>query len=213
MKKNLVQVEKEHYYSEYDSLSRFTSYYSQCKTALDLKPESVLEIGIGNKTASNYLKEMGLKVTTCDFDKNLEPDIVGDIRDLKNIKDNSFDLVMACEVLEHLPWEDIDKALAELKRVSKKYVLISVPWSGWFVNFNFTFPYIQKIFQRDYLNIGFIIPRFYANIKWKGEHYWEIGSKDYPIKRIRNKFQEYFKLEKDFQVELNRYHHYFILSN
>lgn len=38
---------------------------------------------------------------------------------------NSFDLVIACEVLEHI--NDPQKAILELKRVSKKYILISVP--------------------------------------------------------------------------------------
>lgn len=39
--------------------------------------------------------------------------------------DNSFDCVMALETLEHL--DDPLKALQELKRVSRKYVIISVP--------------------------------------------------------------------------------------
>lgn len=37
----------------------------------------------------------------------------------------SFDLVVACEVLEHLP--DPRAALRELARVSRRYVLLSVP--------------------------------------------------------------------------------------
>lgn len=40
--------------------------------------------------------------------------------------DRSADLVMACEVLEHL--DDPALAVAELARVSRKWVLISVPW-------------------------------------------------------------------------------------
>ncbi|MDA1053646.1 MAG: class I SAM-dependent methyltransferase [Planctomycetota bacterium] len=40
--------------------------------------------------------------------------------------DNGFDLVVACEVLEHLT--DPDQAIAEAHRVSKGYVLVSVPW-------------------------------------------------------------------------------------
>lgn len=40
--------------------------------------------------------------------------------------DASFDLVLGCEVLEHL--QDPAVALAELCRVSRRWVLISVPW-------------------------------------------------------------------------------------
>ena len=206
-----VQVPKEHYYKGYDSLSRFSSYYYQIETAISVNPKKILEIGVGNKTVSNYLKERGLDVKTFDFDKELNPDIVGDMRDMYMIKDKSYDLVMACEVLEHLPWEEIDKALKELNRVSSKYVIVAMPWSGWSFNINITFPYIKKIFKRDYFNFGFVIPRFYANIKWRGEHYWEIGSKDFPLSKVRKKLREYFILEKDFQNPLNRYHHYFVL--
>ena len=53
----------------------------------------MLEIGVGNRTVSNYLKENGVDITTFDFDKELKPDIVGDVRDMKGIKDNSFDVV------------------------------------------------------------------------------------------------------------------------
>jgi SAM-dependent methyltransferase len=50
-------------------------------------------------------------------------------------KDNSFDLVLSTEVLEHL--EDPRKALKEIFRVSKKYVLLSVPNEPIFMGSNF----------------------------------------------------------------------------
>src|SRR5262249_41533535 len=42
--------------------------------------------------------------------------------------DKSFDLVLCCEVLEHLPEEMYRSSLGELKRISRKYVLVSVPF-------------------------------------------------------------------------------------
>jgi len=36
-----------------------------------------------------------------------------------------FDLALACEVLEHL--EDYEKAIIELKRISNKFIIITVP--------------------------------------------------------------------------------------
>lgn len=50
-------------------------------------------------------------------------------------RDSSFDLVACLEVLEHLrePWQ----ALAELARVSRRYVLLSVPHQPYFALANF----------------------------------------------------------------------------
>ncbi len=50
-------------------------------------------------------------------------------------KDNSFDLVLSTEVLEHL--EKPEKALLEIFRVSKKYVVLSVPNEPIFMGSNF----------------------------------------------------------------------------
>jgi SAM-dependent methyltransferase len=42
-----------------------------------------------------------------------------------NREDNSFDIILLLEVLEHL--EDVEKAIQEIARVSDKYFIISVP--------------------------------------------------------------------------------------
>ncbi len=58
----------------------------------------------------------------------------GDIYGL-HAPDASYDLVLCNEVLEHLTQPA--KALRELRRVSKKYVLLSVPNEPWFRVANF----------------------------------------------------------------------------
>lgn len=50
-----------------------------------------------------------------------------DIRNLP-FPDMSFDVVICTEVLEHLPEETIARGVRELVRVSRKYLLISVPY-------------------------------------------------------------------------------------
>jgi len=51
-------------------------------------------------------------------------DIVGDIRNMP-FPDNSFDIVVAGDILEHIP--DYMKAISELRRVYKEKLVITVP--------------------------------------------------------------------------------------
>mgnify|MGYP001563776742 CR=1 FL=1 len=99
-------------------------------------PKNILLVGdgIGHRTYAGTV--IGMNVVGCDF-----PEVVkqvpykeitdryfeGDIRSIPCVG-NSYDLVAAYDVLEHLEnIEDVEKALKELYRVTNKYVLISVP--------------------------------------------------------------------------------------
>ncbi len=73
------QVEAAHYNLKYDSKERFCSYWHQINEITKLKPEKVLEVGIGNGFVSDYLKKRNFNVTTVDIDKDLKPDIVGSV--------------------------------------------------------------------------------------------------------------------------------------
>ncbi len=210
-KKSNLQVPKEHYFGKYDDVTRFISYFYQIDLVRKLKPNNVLEIGIGNKTVANYLKQNGIRIDTCDFDKDLKPDYVADIRDLP-FDDKSYDVVMACEILEHTPWEDVDKALSELYRVSKKYVLVSIPYSSACFELVLKFPFIGRIIKKPFLNLFFRIPYFFIGIKFSGEHYWEMGRRDYPAKKIRDAFRKYFKILKEVRPIISSYHNFFILE-
>src|SRR3989344_5076349 len=102
----------------------------------NLNISSVLDVGCGEGFTLNKLSEnkIGKKLEGVDFQETAieigtktHPHLAlkqGNIYGLE-YKDNTFDLVMATEVLEHL--EDPKKGLLELIRVSKKYILLSVP--------------------------------------------------------------------------------------
>lgn len=53
--------------------------------------------------------------------------LLGDISNLP-LKSKQFDMVLACEVLEHLDDKTMLFALEEIQRVAKKYILITVPF-------------------------------------------------------------------------------------
>lgn len=103
---------------------------------LSIEPESVFDGGCGEGFILNTLNK-ARPARSC-FAIDIDPVEVRDASEnlpfcsvrqgsLYEIpyNDNSFDLVICSEVLEHL--EDPGKSLKELHRVSKKYALLSVP--------------------------------------------------------------------------------------
>lgn len=210
-KKFNIQVPTNHYFDKYDDLKRFISYFYQADIIKRLKPDKVLEIGIGNKTTSNYLKQYGIKIDTCDFDKTLQPDYLADIRDLP-FEDNSYDVVLACEVLEHIPFKDLNKALTELYRVSKKYIVLSIPYSSAGFEFIISFPFLNRLFKKPFLNLFIRIPYFFRKIEFSGEHYWEMGRKGYPKRKIKRLLKNHFNIIREIRPILNHYHHFFVLE-
>lgn len=111
-----------------------------------LNVDSILDAGAGEGFTLEYLRTQNIGKTYegIDFLKtavelghDAHPKIIlkeASIYDMP-YKDNSFDLVICTEVLEHL--EDPKKALKEIFRVTKKYVLLSVPNEPIFISSNF----------------------------------------------------------------------------
>lgn len=193
-----------------DDLGTFKSYYYQVKFITELKPESILEVGIGNKTLNNYLKQHRYSVTACDFDKTFNPDVVADVRDLP-FKDNEFDVVCAFQILEHIPWEDFPTALSELQRVSKKNVVFSVPYTPVSIEMVFKSSIFKRLFNtwtfKFFINLAFIT----RNWKYDGVHYWEMGKKNYSREKVRNVVREYFTILNEKRVDLS-YQYFFVLE-
>lgn len=109
-------------------------------------PQSILDVGCGEGFILENLrqKKIGKELTGIDFSahaieigKKLHPKISiqhGNIYNLPFPAD-SFDLIICCEVLEHLEFPE--KALIEIKRVTKNNCVISVPNEPWFMLANF----------------------------------------------------------------------------
>ena len=131
---------------------------------------------------------------------------------MSSVKDSKYDVVMACEVLEHIPWDDVDSVLSEMYRVCKSHCVVSIPQYGWSFNINFVIPFLDRITKRKSLNIGRFLHRFYSNPNFDGQHYWEVGAKDYSLKGFRLLLKRYFDIEREFEVELNRFHRFYILK-
>ena len=210
MPKHKLQVSPQHYNNNYDDVHRFISYHYQISSVVNIHPKNILEIWVGNKLVSDYLRRMWYVIDTCDFDPLLEPDYIADVCKLP-FSDNAYDVIMICQVLEHLPFADFEIALTELTRVSSKYVIISLPYSSLNFEFIFRIPFLNKIIKKIYWSTLFRIPRFYSEHQFDGQHYWEVWKKGYSLSKIRHILNQYFMIEHEFTPILNPYHHFFIL--
>lgn len=201
---------KDLYYNDYDSIAGFISYFYQIDLVRKLGVNKVLEVGVGNKTVSNYLRHNGFDITTYDCNESLEPDVVGDIKELP-FEDSSYEVIMACEVLEHLPWNDMPKTIDELFRVTSKYVIISIPFTSLYFEAAIKFPMYNKILKKYCLDLFIRLP-FAIFAGCSKHHQWEIGLKGYSLRKVRKEIKRKFRILKEVRPILQPKHYFFVLQ-
>ena len=209
-----------YHHRDYDSKERFCSYWHQINEALIVNLKEILEIGKGNGFVSNYLRNRGMNVITLDMDKRLDPDIVGSVLELP-LPDESFDVVMCCEVLEHLPYEDFRRALAEMFRVSRRHAILSLPDTDRVCRLNVQLPGIGEIktlirlprLRKPVGNFSNASPSGIDAVGYSIQHYWEIGGIDCPLNKIMKDIQSAgFEVKKSYRVFEHPHHRFFVLA-
>ncbi len=91
---------------------------------------SVLEVGCGSGDILNRLETtlaFGTDVVRRGLVRARRPVAVSSILALP-FKDRSVDAVLCAETLEHLDPADLPAAAAELRRVARRHVIVTVPW-------------------------------------------------------------------------------------
>ena len=202
-----IQVPKTHYTNEsYDHKARWISYWQQIHEVMQVKPRSVLEVGLGSGVTASYIRALGIKLKTLDIDESLKPDYAGSVLAMP-LEDQSFDVVCAFEVLEHLPFDNFRVALREMARVSRKYIIISVPDSRHtLLRLNFKMPFIPQVDLIWKINS-------LEEHKFDGQHYWEIGKRGFALSRIQTEIRAaQLASAKDYVTSDCPTKHFFILE-
>jgi len=187
-------------------MSRWSCYYIQIKKVLQLNPVSVLEIGSGDGIFGWYMKKNGVQYMSCDHADDIESDYKAELGDgLLPIENESFNVVCAFQVLEHIPFEKVSSALNELHRVSNKYVFLDIPEYSTHFQFLVKIPFLPLIAKH------FTIPRPEKH-EFDGFHHWEISKRGYSRKKVRFLLSEKFVIREEFTILQNPKERFFLLE-
>ena len=94
---------------------------------------TILEVGSGNGQVIDALYEAGYDPIALDISYNALKHINSTKRvqgeaNILPFPPNSFDLVLACELLEHIPNSTFGRVLDEISKIAKKHIIITVPF-------------------------------------------------------------------------------------
>lgn len=129
-------------------MNRETDYYNQSSLWTDVAEyqvnvrqdierfipsgvKTILDVGCGNGYIINFLAERydctGIDISETALQGVTCKKMIGNCNALP-FPDDSFDLVMINDVIEHLPQDVLRETLAELRRVSARYIIVTVPF-------------------------------------------------------------------------------------
>ena len=197
---------------DYETKGRFCSYWHQIdevRKAMPSREGHILIIGKGSGFIDSYLRGIGYKVATLDIDDTLEPTYCASVLNMPLLT-SSIDLVICCQVLEHLPFKQFPIALREIRRIIRPegHLVLSLPDLTRTYRFMLQLP---KLGEHAFI-IPIPVPEWLKKTwVYNGEHYWNIGNKDYPAKRIAaNLTAEKFTIVREFRVFEMSWHRFYI---
>ena len=202
------QVDKKHYsFQRYFWPGRWMSYWYQTQEITSREDiTSVLDIGPGTTFLHDILNihRPDISYKTLDIAEDLHPDFIGGVTNIP-LPDNSYDVVSAFQVLEHIEFSDFETSLREMKRVSNKYVFLSLPHFGPSIEFHCKIPFLPRL--RFATKVSYAKKHVFG-----GQHYWEIGKKGYSPKVIRSILLQHFTILSEYVPFENQYHHFYIME-
>ncbi len=196
---------RQEYSHRYESKRRLASYWHQVDEVLRLGATRVLLVGCGTGTPEFMLRREGVDVVSLDVDASLSPSVVGSVTALA-FREGEFEAAVCCQVLEHLPFESFPRALQELRRVSRRGVVISLPDQGRVLRFELKVPRLARGVLVD-------LPRLRPR-RWSfdGQHHWEVNAAGFGVRAIERRFRDAnLDVEATYRVFENPYHRFWRL--
>lgn len=168
-----------------------------------VKSKKVLDIACGEGFGSNYLATYANSVTGVDIDadtilhakkKYIKSNLnyqIGNCNDLSRFTDNSFDVVISFETIEHLKKEEQEIFLAEIFRVLNKngMLLMSTPDKAKYTDEaqHTNIFHVREFYQNEYVTF---LQQFFLNVEIFSQDIYT-GSLIKPLERGKSTYREY----------------------
>jgi 2-polyprenyl-3-methyl-5-hydroxy-6-metoxy-1,4-benzoquinol methylase len=192
--------------SDVDRAKEFFRYYnakrarhqhmqvSMLETAAIEGLKNLTEIGSLYGYATGLFQSAGFSVTTIDVKQNILGELVTKhiTKNILDINENDLkgsDVIVCCETLEHIPWEQAVDRLSLFHRSNSKYLLISVPYRSPHLILNIEWAHLHATFKFAVKKLTSRWKTFRAAPEEWG-HQWEIGYKGYPLVRLERALEK-----------------------
>ncbi len=176
-------------------------YFFILKELGRFEPKRVLEIGPGEGTIKRVFEPYAEVYETMDMNPKLNPTYTTDILVRVSAAKEKFDAVVAADILEHIQFEELEKAFTNIRFYLKDdgRALITIPHRA--SNFLLMTPtQIPRAFRvpTGFLSPGAFYRRFIKRKIWiDPDHQWEIGDGKHKIKDVENIIKKAgFEIEK-----------------
>lgn len=124
-------------YDQYQRYKTISTVVEKIKAKFGLKKVKILEVGANaQKNLGKFLTDDEIFYTDLEVPEGFEDDdhfFVADATNLVGIKEESYDVIIASDVFEHIPKELREKFVSELYRVVKYSVIMCFPFSADYV--------------------------------------------------------------------------------
>jgi 2-polyprenyl-3-methyl-5-hydroxy-6-metoxy-1,4-benzoquinol methylase len=182
------------YYLEHLDFINWYRYFFLVKEVLRARPRQVLEIGSGSGIVRNCLSALVEEYLTLDINPQLDPDILGDVRNHNPDLDRRFSCIIIADVLEHIPFVDVSRTLKNLHRylIPGGEVLITIPHRrSYFLFISPSYKHHILDVPKGFLSLDSFYRRFIKRKIWiDPDHCWEIGDGKIDRRDVEASFKE-----------------------
>ena len=193
-------------------------WYQAGVPIIDESVGSVLEFGPGRGVSKALMEHFGIRHIGVDVNPFYAPDVLSTISEYST--EERFDLVCAFEVLEHNPLEELKPNLEKFASLSKRYVFISVPFSGRWVSLtvsvNLPRLNVQKklaLIRERRRKVKRPVETFRNSSDPFRHHWWEVGDKEISKRAMRGLISSCgLRVDSEFHSPLFPHHLFYLLS-